>query len=160
MTTLREFYSGAGPAVGIFAGTPYDAAAAGYTRPPGFTMRAVRGRQMPTTAAVFDEFAAALQFPYYFGANKDAFDECMRELDETLGSAAGYLILVRDADALLREQPDELPWFADAMAFYAEHWGAEGGAFQVLLQVEPDVAPAVQQAWTKAGLAPELLGPT
>ena len=39
-----------------------------------------------SVAAVFDEFAAAFQFPYYFGRNKDAFDECMRDLDEFVGA--------------------------------------------------------------------------
>lgn len=159
MTTLREFYSGAGVAVGILAGSPYDASAVGYTRPPGFVVRAVRGQQMPTVSTTLNEFAAALQFPYYFGGNKDAFDECMRELDETLGEATGYLILIRDADALLRGQPAELAWFADAMTFYAEHWAAAGVSFRVLLQAEPDAAAAVERAWAEAGLAPQVLGP-
>ncbi|WP_024793442.1 barstar family protein [Tomitella biformata] len=156
MTTLREFYSDAGPVAGLLPGSPHDAAAVGYTRPQGFTLRAVRGSRMPTVAGVFDEFAAALQFPYYFGANKDAFDECMRELDETLGSAVGYVLLVRDADLLLCDEPGELAWFAEAMAFYAEHWAARGVAFKVLLQAaEPAV---VARSWRKAGLAPGMIG--
>ena len=155
MATLREFYSEAGPVVGILSGTPHDAAAAGYTRPPGFTLRAVRGTRMPTVTGVFDEFAAALQFPYYFGANKDAFDECMRELDELVGPASGYLLLVRDADVLLRDQPEELAWFAEAMAFYAEHWAAAGVAFKLLLQAS--VPAAVARSWRQAGVSPEVI---
>jgi hypothetical protein len=38
-------------------------------------VRFLRGRKMTTTASLLDEFSAALQFPYYFGGNWDAFDE-------------------------------------------------------------------------------------
>ena len=43
--------------------------------------RRIRGHKAKTTAALFDEFAAALQFPCYFGENWDAFDECLNDLE-------------------------------------------------------------------------------
>lgn len=125
MVSVRDFVAAhRGPAVGVLDGDidglRYSLAEAGCV------VREVRGAKMPTVAALFDEFAAAFQFPAYFGENKDAFDECMRDLDEFLvdrpDGAAGYLVVVRDADALLRDQPRELGWFVDAMDFYAEHW--------------------------------------
>lgn len=82
-------------------------------RAGGRPVRHVRGRRMPTLAALFDEFAAALQFPYYFGRNKDAFDECLGEVGETVGPDA--VVVVLDADALLDEQPAALSWFAEAV---------------------------------------------
>jgi hypothetical protein len=41
----------------------------------GLTVRMTRGRKMRTVDGLFDEMAAALQFPCYFGANWDAFSE-------------------------------------------------------------------------------------
>ncbi|WP_199922364.1 barstar family protein [Microterricola viridarii] len=46
----------------------------------GLTVRVVRGRKMRTLRPLFDEFAAALQFPLYFGENRDAFYERLSDL--------------------------------------------------------------------------------
>ena len=45
------------------------------------TVRTVRGRKMRTVGRLFDEMAAALQFPHYFGENWPAFDECLADID-------------------------------------------------------------------------------
>lgn len=102
--------------------------------PADYRSREVRGRRMRTVAGVFDEFAAAFQFPYYFGENKDAFDECLRDLDEFIGSAAGYVVVVRNAALLLDEQPGDRDWFAEAMTDAAAAWAKRGIAFRVVLQ--------------------------
>lgn len=88
----------------------------------GLLVRELRGSKMATVSAVFDEFAAAFQFPYYFGENKDAFDECMRDLDEFVGVASGYVVVIRDAERLLSAEPDQRAWFFDAMRFVAGQW--------------------------------------
>ncbi|MFC9998587.1 barstar family protein [Nocardia sp. NPDC127526] len=106
--------------------------------PDGYLSRELRGRKMRSDAELFDEFAAALQFPYYFGANKDAFDECLRDLDEFVGPAPGYVIVVRNAALLLDDQPDERAWFAEAMDDAAAYWAGRGVAFRVVFQ---DAAP-------------------
>lgn len=87
-----------------------------------FVVRVVRGEKMRTTAQVFDEFAAAFQFPSHFGRNKDAFDDVMRDLDDVLGLGAGYVVVIRGAGSLLSEQQDQLEWFRGTMDFYAEEW--------------------------------------
>jgi hypothetical protein len=46
----------------------------------GLTVRIVRGRKMRGYQGLFDEFSAALQFPWYFGENGNAFDECLADL--------------------------------------------------------------------------------
>lgn len=104
-------------------------------------VRHVRGRRMPTVAALFDEFAAALQFPYYFGRNKDAFDECFCELADTVG--VDPVVLVLDADTLLNAQPTELAWFAEAMG---------GSVASVALQVRSGHADAVVERFTSVGV--------
>ncbi|WP_306360487.1 barstar family protein [Nocardia sp. CC227C] len=114
-----------------------------YAVPDGYVAREVRGRSMRTVAGVLDEFAAALQFPYYFGGNLDAFDDSLRDLDDCLGTARGYVIAVRDADELLADAPAQRSWFDSAMSDAADYWAARGVVFRVLLQ---GVAPADMSA--------------
>lgn len=104
-------------------------------------VRHVRGKRMPTVAALFDEFAAALQFPYYFGRNKDAFDECFGEIADTVGT--GPVVLVLDADTLLNEQPTELSWFAEAVG----HTDAS-----IVLQARPGRADTVVDRFASVGI--------
>jgi hypothetical protein len=68
-------------------------------------VRTVRGRKSRTVATFFDEIAAALQFPYYFGENWNALTDVLRDLEWSPGSA--YLILIADADQLLADADDE-----------------------------------------------------
>jgi hypothetical protein len=46
----------------------------------GWTMRVVDGAAMIDRASMFDEFAMACDFPDWFGANWDAFADCLRDL--------------------------------------------------------------------------------
>jgi len=40
----------------------------------------LRGSKMKDYQGLYNEFGAALQFPYYFGENWNAFDECIKDL--------------------------------------------------------------------------------
>ncbi len=64
-------------------------------------VRMIRGKKSRTTQKFFDEIAAALQFPYYFGENWNAFDECIIDLDWIEGDA--YLLIVSNANMLLSD---------------------------------------------------------
>ncbi len=73
----------------------------------GLVVRVIDGRRCSTSKQLFREWAAALDFPDYFGHNWDAFEECMRDLDDWLGgSAVG--ILVSDADRVLDAERNRL----------------------------------------------------
>jgi RNAse (barnase) inhibitor barstar len=54
---------------------------------------------MTDTASFYDEIGAALQFPYYFGENLDALDECLCDLEWL--PADRYLFVVQDAAHVL-----------------------------------------------------------
>ncbi|MFC8046571.1 barstar family protein [Nocardia sp. NPDC057353] len=140
--TLAGFLAADAP-LGSLAVDPAEFSEVRHRAPAGFVVRELRGSRMRTVKGVFDEFAAALQFPYYFGANKDAFDECLRDLDESLGTAEGYLAVVRDSAELLAEQPAEREWFADAMRDGAAYWERRNVRFRVVLQGEPAPVRAV-----------------
>ncbi|MGW0248825.1 barstar family protein [Nocardia goodfellowii] len=137
--------AGAQPAVlGALDVDPAELSGLRYDAPSGYLVRELRGGKMRTTAGVFDEFAAAFQFPYYFGENKDAFDECLRDLGEFLGDAAGYVAVVRDSSELLADQPSERTWFAEAIAGCAGYWAREGINFRVVLQGQVPASLASQ----------------
>jgi len=66
--------------------------------------RVIRGDKCRTQTSLFDEFAAAWQFPHYFGENWDAFEECLADLDWLPASA--YLLLVSNAAQVLEKESD------------------------------------------------------
>lgn len=69
---------------------------------PGGIVRVVRGKKCATTQALFDECAAAWQFPYYFGENWNALDECLADLSWLPGAA--YIALITHAGRVLDQQ--------------------------------------------------------
>ncbi|MFD0365797.1 barstar family protein [Nocardia sp. GCM10030253] len=131
------------PALGELAVDSVELSALRYRAPSGYVVRELRGRKMQTTGSVFDEFAAAFQFPYYFGENKDAFDECLRDLDDFVGEAAGYVAVVRDSADLLVEQPAERDWFVEAINDCADYWTRRDIVFRVVLQGDQVLPQAV-----------------
>lgn len=142
MVSLPQFAVGPVGA-GLLAGFPRDADNAAFALAEGgYPVRVVRGARMPTVAAVYDEFAAAMQFPYYFGANRDAFDECLRDWPDGLGGAPDPIVIVRDADALLGERPEEIGWLLEALT---------DAGVRVLAQVGSAEVAAVGRRWTAAG---------
>jgi hypothetical protein len=46
---------------------------------PAAVVHTVRGRKSRTVAIFFDEVAAALQFPYYFGENWNALGDLLND---------------------------------------------------------------------------------
>lgn len=67
--------------------------------------RLIRGTKSKTVSQFFDEVAAALQFPLYFGENWNAFKDCITDLEWIVGDA--YILLVSDAASLLSEADSE-----------------------------------------------------
>ncbi|WP_054815701.1 barstar family protein [Nocardia arizonensis] len=130
----------AGPSLGALAVDAAELSSVRHRVPAGYRVRELRAEKMRGVGGVFDEFAAAFQFPYYFGENKDAFDECLRDLDDFLGAAPGYVAVVRNSSALLADEPRERDWFAGAMRDCADYWAKRQVAFRVVFQGEPPSA--------------------
>ena len=68
-------------------------------------VRFLRGKKMARLCSLYDEFAAALQFPYYFGENWNAFDECITDLEWMPGDV--YVLVITDAKNVLAEESDD-----------------------------------------------------
>lgn len=134
----------------------------------GLTARVVRGRKMRTTNGLFDEFAAALQFPLYFGENWAAFDECLADL-ETLPAGAGYVVTVTDPEqVLVHAGDDELQRLADSLESAAsgwsqpvelgEWWDRPAVPFHVVLVGPREPLDLAATRWSVAGADPLALG--
>jgi hypothetical protein len=124
----------------------------------GARVRVVRGDRCETTGAMFDEFAAALQFPLYFGANWGAFDECLAEEDYARSASTGFVLVVSAPVRLLaHEAPDRLPLLVDSLREAAhawnhpveegESWDRPAIAYHVVLLSEPEHSRRTRTLW-------------
>ena len=132
----------------------------------GLVVRIARGRKSRTRSALFDEFAAALQFPLYFGENEDAFDECLSEL-ELLPRQAGFAILITEPEQVLADADSTtMAWLVRSLRRAAQEWGEpiELGEwwdrpavpFHVVLACEPEAVDGATRRWADAGTEPTL----
>ena len=127
----------------------------------GLTVRTARGRKMRTVGRLFDEMAAALQFPYYFGENWPAFDECLADMD-WLPLAAGVVVLIYDATEVLSDE-DEVELAVLVRSIDAarraysvpiesgDWWDRPAVPFHVVLHSVPADSAALHARWQKAG---------
>jgi RNAse (barnase) inhibitor barstar len=113
------------------------------------TVRILRGAKMTSEERLYDEFAASLQFPYYFGENWDALDECLRDLDWLSGDA--YVLILLDASRILSsEDRAQLPTLIRVLKRARDEWSqavTEGQSwdraakpFHVVFHAEPSEA--------------------
>jgi hypothetical protein len=130
-------------------------------RNTGLTVRTVRGRKIGTVERLFDEVAAALQFPYYFGENWAAFDECLADMD-WLPMGAGVVVVILEAEHVLVDNDDvelgvlvrTIERAADAYSCpiaLGEWWDRPAVPFHVILQSQSDGVGTVRARWEHAG---------
>ncbi len=115
---------------------------------------------MRTLDALFDEVSAALQFPYYFGENWAAFNECLSEM-EWLPQGTGFVLLIMNADEVLADDPDEFAPFmrtvATALKSYSdpindgEWWDRPPIPFHIILQADAAFREQIINSWNAAG---------
>lgn len=95
-----------------------------YTDPAATeAIRFIRGRRAATRDLLFHEFAAALQFPSYFGHNWDAFDECINDLQDWLPATA-YVLILTQADQVLAKEPRDFHILVDLLGIAAKEMAA------------------------------------
>lgn len=127
----------------------------------GLVVRVVRGRKMRTLQGLFDEFAAALQFPWYFGENADAFDECIADLD-WLPPHEGYVIVIKDPGQVLADEGTSvLSWLVGSLSRASEEfarpvelgesWDRPAVPFHVVLQSAIAGVATITPRWAEGG---------
>lgn len=112
--------------------------------PSAVTVRFVRGKKMKTFQDLFDEFSAALQFPYYFGENWNAFAECITDLEWLPGSE--YIIVISDANKLLRDDsPEQMEAIVEYLAYAGEELANEDRNFIAIFQQAPNTHQIIER---------------
>lgn len=76
------------------------------------------------------EIAAAMHFPDYFGANWDAFAECICDLEWL--AAGGYVLIVENSTCLWKAIPRAAGKLLEAWLFAADQWAQEGVPFHLV----------------------------
>jgi hypothetical protein len=102
------------------ATTVTDACRAFERKHAGRVVRFLRGAKMADASGVFDQFGAALQFPYCFGENWPAFSECIQDL--SWFPATNYLLVVLDAAEVLKGVDEEFTKLAGILHDCCEKW--------------------------------------
>ncbi len=82
--------------------------------------------------------ARDLGFPAHFGANWDAFSDCINDL--AWEAARGYVIVIENVEPLARHAPDEWATALEILRGAADAWRARNRTFIVMLDYSP---PAV-----------------
>lgn len=158
-----------------FIGTIHDLSRFEYiARQSGLYPVHVCGWQCRTFVELFSQFAAAFQFPGYFGYNLDALYECLCDFfDEDLryeSLATGLELIVWDANLVLADEPDregrEPPLYVlvSILQSVARELAAPTGirvgyepvsrGFRVILHFDDEAAAGDIDRWERAGSGP------
>jgi RNAse (barnase) inhibitor barstar len=157
-----------GPALSVLAATPSTVAnhlTAWTPAHPEWDILRVRGTKSSDEARLFDELAAALQFPYYFGENWNAVWDCITDLNWLKGSS--FLIVFDSAEHLLSESDRGFQFLMQVLTDAHERWHRETAdfgvrghqpiAFQSVLACDPDAVDALTTRISSVGAAFTLL---
>jgi hypothetical protein len=143
-------------------------------RSQGIVTRILRGLHCETSPDFFREAGAALQFPWYFGHNWDAFNDCINDLDWL--PAKHYVIGISRADMLIIRDEKRLSILVESLGHAATAWPSyepdrdwtktwvkiEDGttqwaqrpaaSFHVVFQCEADAVSLARNRFRNAGL--------
>jgi RNAse (barnase) inhibitor barstar len=103
------------------------------TRHPDGMVVELRGGHAPDRSSFFDQAAAGFSLPSWFGRNWDALADALTDLSWL--DRPAYLLVVLDAEQLLRDSPAELEALLGILAEAAGRWEATPGptTFSTLL---------------------------
>jgi hypothetical protein len=93
-----------------------------FKEEPSVVMRLLRGDDMSTSRLFFAQFAAALQFPLYFGKNMNALAECLADLGDWLPGDAYTLVISQATSVLHDESTDDFAAFFKLLSDVSKEW--------------------------------------
>jgi RNAse (barnase) inhibitor barstar len=117
-------------------------------------VRILRGTQCATKDGLLDEFARGLEFPEYFGKNWDALEDCLTDLEWL--SAEAFVLIIMNADQLLKKHQAEMKTFAGILASAAGRWVAADppASFHCVFQCEPGSVEDLKHRLAEGGILP------
>jgi RNAse (barnase) inhibitor barstar len=80
----------------------------------------LNGREISSKETFLRKAAEAMHFPSYFGANWDAFDECITDFSWV--SAKSYVLLYEYPDIFAQAEPTEWQIAVDILHSAEEYW--------------------------------------
>ncbi|MBG1271856.1 barstar family protein [Nostoc sp. WHI] len=98
---------------------------------PGTKVFYLDGKKINSKETFLSKAAEAMQFPTYFGANWDAFDECITDL--TWCPAQRYVIFYDHADIFAQAEPTQYQIALDIINSAKEYWEANNIYFKFLV---------------------------
>lgn len=99
----------------------------------GIYVGGVRGQFSDTESGFFQEISSAFRFPYYFGWNWAAFDDCMTDLEWL--SFSGLLLVIDRAELLFQNEPDakaSIELLRKHLLAAISYWDRESVDFKVI----------------------------
>lgn len=121
-----------------------------FAAEPHALLRHLRGTKMRSLQALFDETAAALQFPAYFAENWDALDECLNDLDWLPVGAC--TLLIRDTQHVLdRAEPADRTALAEVLMNTAQAWNGARPFHVILHRAEGSNLPPLARELRSLG---------
>jgi RNAse (barnase) inhibitor barstar len=90
----------------------------------GKLVRTLDGRQMRSVHELLLEFATGFQFPWYYGENSAALDDCLTDLSWLVDDETGIVIVIKHAEALLLDEPEARAWFIRRMLYAFDAWSS------------------------------------
>lgn len=95
----------------------------------------LRAKKYKTEDDFLIEVAASFQFPYYYGENWAAFDECIQDLEWL--NFSRILVVFDDFSKAFRDQPSIQNLLQDRIVEYwsraIDYWASEGKIIEVWL---------------------------
>ena len=100
-------------------------------------MRRIRGNYSKTLPDFYREIGAALQFPFYFGENADALNDCLQDL-AWMPRSATLLMIGRGEEFLSLESEDKFKMIMEVFLRASENHSVQNHSppLQVLFQYE------------------------
>ena len=83
----------------------------------------IRGKRSTTCSGFLKEYSAAFQFPYYYGNNWNAWDECATDLSWLMFDSVA--LIIDDYESLFVDEPDKERILADVekeLRYIENYW--------------------------------------
>ena len=98
----------------------------------GFAVFSIDGSTVSDKETFLRAAGNAMRFPDYYGANWDAFEECLTDLGWV--PARGYVLLLDQIDRFARQNPSQWAAAADILRAATDHWQRTDTPMYVLLR--------------------------